>query len=177
MKSRRITYVVLMADRRKRWIVAAAFVSAFFLGITSVALAADAFGGISVFYGPEKIGGSYLCAAQQAGINNDSEGAFLNTTSLDNDQCSNSDQRNAGQLGAIAYLWKGTSGQGGVLYSVSPWTYNDYRAPSSFAITYCPGSCPSAGYYSAGKGRMWNSDAQVYETASYLSYSPDLTFP
>lgn len=166
-----------MSGVRAKWIVAAVFVSAFSLGITSVALAADAFGSISTFYGPVRIAGSYLCAKQQAGINNSSEGAFLNTTSWDNDQCSNSDERAAGQLGAISYLWKGTSGQGGVLYAVSPWTYNDIRAPSSFAIVYCPGSCPSAGYYSAGKGRMWNSAAQVYETASYLSYSPDLTFP
>ncbi len=166
-----------MTAARGKWIAVAVIVSAFFLGVASVALAAVAYGSIQKFYGPVYIGGSYLCAKQQAGINNSSEGAFLNTTSWDNSSCSNSDERNAGQLGAIAYLWKGTSGQGGVLYAVSPWTYNSTRSSSSFAIAYCPGSCPSAGYYSAGKGRMWNSDAQVYETSSFLSYSPDLTFP
>ena len=142
-----------------------------------MALAADAYGAFSIFYGPVKIAGTYLCGGQQAGINNSSEGAFLTTTGWSNSSCSNSDSRPAGQLGAIAYLWKGTSGQGGVLYAVSPWTYNDTKAPNSFAIAYCPGSCPSAGYYSAGKGRFWDSDTQVYHTASYFSYSPDLTFP
>ena len=136
---------------RAKWIVVAAFASAFLLGFASVALAADAYGAFSIFYGPVKIAGTYLCGGQQAGINNSSEGAFLTTTGWSNSSCSNSDSRPAGQLGAIAYLWKGTSGQGGVLYAVSPWTLQRYKGPKFICDCLLPGFLSECGLLLGGQ--------------------------
>ena len=155
------------------------FASAFLLGIASVAAAASqASSATSVFYGPAMIAGTYLCGTQRATVDNIEEGAYLTTQGWCNSSCSNPDSRPAGQLGAISYLWKGTSGSGGVLYGDSGWIYNSVLSQNSFATFYCPsGTCPSGAYYASGKGRFWNSDAQVYETSSFLSDSPNLNFP
>lgn len=165
-----------MNARRGRWLVAAAFASAFFLGIAAVALASEVSSALQTFYGPVQIGGSYLCGKQQATIDNSPLEAILGTSGWSNSSCSNPDTRPSGQLGAIAYLWKGTSGNGGVLYAESGWYYNT-NPEQVFAVAQpCGGSCPSGSYYSSGKGRFWNSDAQAYETSSFLSDSPDLNY-
>ena len=168
-----------MNTRRGKLAIVAVFTSAFFLGITSVALATEVSGANSVFYGPVKIAGTYLCGSQQPWISNDSgaKGALSYTFGWSNTSCSNPDERPASQLGAIAYLWRGTSGSGGVLYGDSGWEYNSFTNQNMEATWYCGGLCPSGySYYTAGKGRFWNSDAQTYETASYFSYSPNLNF-
>jgi hypothetical protein len=154
----------------------AVFASSFFLGIASVALASEASSARTTFY-QQYIAGSYLCGDQQATINNSPLEALLTTSGWSNTSCSNPDTRPAGQLGAIAYLWKGTSGNGGVLYGDTGWLYSP-NAVQAFAVAdeCSPGTCPHASYYSSGKGRFWNSDLQQYETSSYLSDSPDLSY-
>lgn len=166
-----------MNPRRGKWLFAAVFASAFFLGTASVALASEANSATSIFYGPVRIAGTYLCGGQQATIDNYWDGAYGNTTGWSNDVCSTPDNRPAGQLGSISYLWKGTSGQGGVLYGQSGWTYNSGTSQYVDSWWDCPsGTCPSAAYYSAVKGRFWNSDAGVYEQAGYFTDSPNLNF-
>jgi hypothetical protein len=167
-----------MNASRRRWLVVAVLASAFFLGITAVALAAEASSARATFFGPVEMGGTYICGKQQATIDNTSEGAFLETSAWHNTSCSAQNvNRPAGQLAAEAFLWKGASGNGGVLYATTGWVYNNNSAEAVEASAFCPGSCPSAGYYSSGKGRIWNSNTQVYETSSFLSNSPDLNFP
>lgn len=166
-----------MNTHRTRWVVAAVFASAFFLGVASVALAAYAYSPERTFFGPAAITIEHPTIPRSP-FPQERERAELPRRTGDCVAATRGvvpcARLAARRLGAVVNQGELLSADVGAAHVDG--SYNNTASEDVGSAWYCNGVCPSGSYYATAEGRIWNSNTGQYVTSSFLSYSPDLNF-